>query len=1160
MKKKRHFIPLNGGIIKALKIMKLSFIFSFITLLNLSAGVYSQSQKFSISMNNAKLVEVLSQIEKESNISFYYRNEDIDHSRSYSINYRNQELFEILDDLFQNSDLTFKMIDNFVAIMKSAETETAVQQAKTITGTVTDKSGDPLPGVSIYVKGTTLGTISSVDGSYSIQVSDNDAVLVFSFIGFENQEINMAGRSSINIVMVEETTGLEEVVVTGYGTVTKEAYTGSATVVSSRQIEDRPVATIQEVLRGNSPGTLVTGTGQPGVGQTVRLRGISSMNASNAPLYVIDGVIFSNSNMSGNSDYSTNPMNTINPADIKSVTVLKDAASASLYGSRGANGVIVITTKQGRKTDKPQYTIDYQMGFANIAKSSTPDLVNADEFMELWLEGEMHYQVRRKTGYDDFFPEIRNLYADKENYIISGRNYTEWMNYAKGQFNSHFRIENPEGGYYDEFFTDDGERGPHYDKLANTNWYDEVTQTAPFQKFNVSTSGGNNTMNYYASLEYFNQQGILIGSSLERYSLRTNLSSKDKDSFVHWGLNNSMSFSDQNGPRSDAYGYAMPQYTALAIAPVAPVYLEDGSYNLSLPKDVNNNQNPIAVVENNTYERPQTKIMTSGWIQLNFTDWLYLNNRASLDYTHARRRQWYNKDFGDGLSDNGSLYERDARRRTIMNTTLLHFSKAFNEVHNLNGYVGTEVEDMQYEYINGTGINFPTNKTPYLSAAATPESLNGDGSTYGQFSIISAANYIFNDRYYLSGTFRNDQSSRFAPEFRDGNFWSVSGAWRLSEESFMQGISFIDNLKIKGSYGTQGTLPGEYYAWQSRYSFGYDYMMEPGGVQSDIANKELTWEENKIFNIGFESRLFNRLNLNVEYYTRRTDNLLIDLPISRTTGFSTVLVNSEASLHNKGIEIELNADIIRTADFTWDVNFNMATLKNEHSGLPSDIIGSTQIRRNGESTYTWYMPEWAGTDPETGQQRWYTTDEQGNNVITTEFDEAENRVVGKALPDINGGFSTSVNWKGLELSALFTYAMGYKVMDYTGRTATKNDGVRDYRGIERDQLDRWTPDNMSGKNPIRVNTSSTWDRYRSSRHLYNGDYLKLKNIKLQYSIPKSVTDLLKLRNAMVFAQAENLWVANELVGFDPEISLSGFRDADQYPTATTYTFGLKLNF
>uniref|UniRef100_UPI003216F6F7 TonB-dependent receptor n=1 Tax=uncultured Draconibacterium sp. TaxID=1573823 RepID=UPI003216F6F7 len=1150
--------------------MKLLTVFMLSVFAVSAATSYSQQTKFDLKLSDVTVKQVFMEIEEQSEFILLYNENSVDVNRKVNVKVKNETVESVLDQVFKNTKNTFKIYDRQIVILKDKDAEVPSilknketqqqQEKKEISGTVIDRNGQPLPGVSVVLKGTTLGMTTNTDGNYRLMVPVDAQTLIFSFIGMKTKEVVIGNQSLISVTLIESITGIEEVVVTGYGTIAKEAYTGSAAVVSSEKIAARPVASFQDVLRGNSPGTIVSGTGQPGVMNTVRLRGISSMNASNAPLYVIDGVILDVANTSGNSDYAINPLNTVNPSDIESITVLKDAASASQYGSRGANGVIVITTKHGKTSDKPQYSFDMQVGVGKIFKASKPDLVNADEFMELWLEGEMHYQVRRKTGFDDFFPEIKKLYSDKENYEISGRNYTEWYNYAKGQFNSHFQIANPEGGYYNQFFDDNGNPGADYNKLANTNWFDEVTRTAPFQKFNISAQGGSNSMNYYTSLEYFNQEGILIGSELKRYSVRTNLSSTPDNTLIHWGINSIVTYSKQAGPRSDAYGYAMPQYTALAVAPVAPVYLEDGSYNLNLPKGVNNNQNPVAVNETNEYLRPQTKILTSGWAQLNFTDWLYLNSRASIDYTHARRRNWYNKDFGDGKSDNGSLYERDARRRKISNTNLLHFNKLLDGIHRVSGYVGTEMEDLDYKYTTATGINFPTNKTPYLSAAATPESVSGSGSTYGMFSVLSAANYSYNNKYYLSATYRNDKSSRFAKDNRAGNFWSVSGAWRISDEAFINSLDFIESLKIKSSYGTNGTLPSEYYAWQSLYSFGYDYMEQPGGVPPSVANTGLTWEKNEIFNIGFDARLFNRLTIGLEYYNRTTKDLLQDLPVSSTSGYTSVLINSDASLKNRGVELDINWNVLHNSNIAWDVNFNMATLKNEFSGLENDIITSTQIRRNGENYYTWYMPEWAGTDPETGEQRWYDFDESGNKIIVKDFAEADKQVLGAALPSVTGGLSNVFTWKDLEFSFLFTYGLGHEVMDYTGRTATKNDGYRDYRGIERDQLDRWTPDNMNGKNPIRVNSSSTWDRYRSSRYLYSGDYLKLKNIKLQYTIPQSLISRFKISSASIFAQAENLFVLTELDGFDPEISLSGFRDADQYPTATTYTAGLKINF
>ncbi len=1027
-----------------------------------------------------------------------------------------------------------------------------------IKGTVIDSvTKEPMPGVSVRLKGTQIGTATAVDGKFELKIpKSKEMIIVVSFIGMKTKEIKITKpETTLKILLQEDVARIKDVVVTGYATVRREAYTGSATVMTARKIEERPVASFQDVLRGNSPGTLVTSTGQPGVSGTIRLRGISSMNASNAPLYVVDGIVWDAANMSGSAEFPTNPLNTLNPSDIASMTVLKDAASASLYGSRGANGVIVITTKQGQIGKRPQYTVDMQFGFSKIFEASKPELVNGKEFTELWLEGEMHRMVYAACSKDDdFFAIIKDLYKDKEGYKFDGKNYNEWYADAKTEFCDVFKIK--KGADSDEYYTD--LFGADADKMPDVNWYDEVTRTAPFQKINVSARGGSRVGKFYASLEYFNQQGVLKSSELKRYSLRMNLTSDDPDNFFNWGLNTQLTYSAQSGPRRDALGYAMLHYTALSLAPVVPVYLEDGSFNFNFPKNVNSNMNPLAVAKYNSYDRPQTKVLTSGFLQFNLTKWLKIKSTFGLDYLHARRRQYYDKDFGDGAKSDGYLYERDARRRKISNTNLAYLEKTFNEVHEVLIYGGIEWEDMKSEYIRAEATKFLSDDFPYLSAAAVPDEVAGDGDRYSMLSWLLKGDYSYDNKYFFSASFRSDRSSRFHKDYRVGNFWSVSGAWRIKEESFMQGLDWLNNLKVKASYGINGTLPSSYYSWRSRYSFGYNYNGHLGLKPTAIASKDLSWEENKIFNIGLEMGFFNRIDLSVEYYNRRTENLLQDLPISYVTGHKERLVNSSAGLKNRGWEIELHASIVQERQINWDFNINIATLRNEFFGLTNDDIG-TQIKRNGESYYSWYLREWAGIDPQTGEQQWYKKDDQGNKVITKDYDEADRDIRGTALPKVNGGFSSTVSYRGLELSFLFTYAMGHKVLDYTGRTATKNDGARDIRAIEKDQLDRWTPDNPTGKNPLRIN-SKKWSRWTSTRYLYKGDYLKLKNIKLQYDFPKSWMDKLTLRSAKVFVQAENLFALSKLKGYDPEMTLNGYRNPDDYPSAMTFTAGLQINF
>lgn len=1158
---KKNRIPLPWvGLKKVFFMMRLSFYFILLACLQVNANVYAQ-KSVDLNFKKVTLHDVLWELQKQTGCVFLYSTADVKAVVLEDVAVKQKTVREVLDQCLANSGLAYDMHNDVIVIRKTDKlAEIPAASAITVKGVVVDNNGEPLPGVSVRVKGTSSGVATDISGKFEIKLSElKDAILIFSFVGMKTREMAVPEDGSpMKVVLQADQEQLDEVVVTGYGTVTREAYTGSASVVGAQKIAERPVASFVDVLRGNSPGTLVTSTGQPGVGATIRLRGISSMNASNTPLYVVDGVVWDGGNMSGDSEYPTNPLNTLNPSDIASMTILKDAASASLYGSRGANGVIVITTKQGKKAQKVNYTVDAQFGVAKLFKASKPDLVNREEFIDLWLEGEMHYQIQRKSGMDGLFDEVKKLYADKTGYKYQKKNYEDWMNLAKKEFNKQFKIYNPvEDTFYSNFFNEDGTQGEDYNRLPDIDWYDEVTRNAPFQKINASARGGNEIVKFYTSLEYFNQQGILRGSELKRYSFRANLSSDDSKRFFNWGISNMISYSDQSGPRRDALGYAMPQYTALALAPIVPVRLEDGSYNFKFPSNVNSNINPVAVGEYYTYARPQLKTLLSGWAKFNFTDWLNFKSVAAVDFLYARKRHYYDKDFGDGLKDHGVLSERDARRTKITNSNLLYFDKVFSDVHHVSAYGGIELESMTTAYVAATGKNFLSDDYPYLSASSVASSMSGSGDEYAMFSWLMKLDYAYDNKYYLGGSFRSDRSSRFDPDHRVGNFWSVSGAWRISQEDFMKNLPMINNLKIKASYGVNGTLPSTYYSWRSRYGFGADYAGDLGIFPSAIGNKNLTWEENKVFNVGMDLRLFDRWDISLEYYNRKTSNLLLDEQISMVTGHETRLINSSAGLKNRGIEFETSVNIIKNRMVNWDFSLNIATLKNEFYGLKNDDIG-TQIKRNGESYYSWYLREWAGVDPETGEQQWYYTDKDGNRAITKSYDKAERKIVGKALPKVNGGFSTVISYAGLELSCLFTYAMGHKVLDYTGRVATKNDGKRDYRGIERDQLDRWTPDNTGGKNPLRINTK--WDRWISTRYLYKGDYLKFKNLKLQYSLPQEWIQKLHLSGVKVFGQVENLFAVCALKGYDPEMTLNGYRNPDDYPSATTYTAGLQINF
>lgn len=555
-------------------------------------------------------------------------------------------------------------------------------ETQVIKGKVVDDGNEPLAGVSVIVLGTTFGTTSNVDGFYSLSVPKTTKVLEFSFLGMKTRQVNINSRALINIIMQNEAEEIESVVVTGYGNVAKEAYTGSASVMASSKIGDRAISSIENVLRGNVAGAIVSTTGQPGEVSEVRLRGVGSMNASNQPLYVVDGVIWDLENVSGTDMSASNPLNALNPSDIESTTILRDAASASLYGSRGSNGVIVITTKKGERGEKTSVDVSLQAGVSMMQRY--PDLINGRDFADLWVEGKMHANIRdimlEESGASsvpqkDLVAVLANLYQDKNGATYKGLNFNEYQKIARRQFNSLFQMPTGDGGYrnYDYF-------GDDYDKLPNTNWYEEISRAAPFVKTSITISGGTKTINYYASLEYFNQQGIILNSELQREAVRIKLSSDDSKRFFNWGLNSYIANSLQSGPMSGGTSYSTPMYAALRLPSVIPSHLEDGSYNFSFPSNIlNTNHNPVASAKENDNKKPQLNLTVTGNVKLNFTKWLNLTSTFSVYYLGLQRHTYYDSSFGSGYQYNGTLTERDVHRSKLSNTTMLLFNKTFKK-------------------------------------------------------------------------------------------------------------------------------------------------------------------------------------------------------------------------------------------------------------------------------------------------------------------------------------------------------------------------------------------------------------------------------------------------------------------------------------------------
>jgi TonB-linked SusC/RagA family outer membrane protein len=1130
----------NRILLKGIIIVTMTKVLFFFCSLNLAAavGVYAQNDIISIKMENTDIKTVFAAIEEETDYFFFYRDEEIAGLNQVSIVKENAPVSDIVKELLAGTNFTYKLIDHYIAIVPFRKTTPDAIQERRINGIVRDADGLPFPGVTVVVKDNhTSAVITDSDGKFTISARPGD-VLLFSFVGMKTLEITATESENISVTMQEDLIELDDVIVVAYGVTKKESFTGSASVVSTERIAERPVTSFTDVLGANTTGVLVTTTGQPGDMPVVYIRGIGSMNASSAPLYVIDGVAVNMSDMAQLGNTSSNPMTSLNPNDIASMTVLKDAAAASLYGSRAANGVIIITTKQG-KEGKTRFNLDVQYGISQHL--NTVDMADKDQFAELWVTGELHALMRKAT------PSGMNSYEYTKQCYGDEATYAGFLTTARNNFNKAFAIE---GIIYD--FWGDG-----YDMYPDTDWLNEVSRQGQTEKINFSASGGQNGVTYFASGEYYNVLSPLKQAALTRYSGRANISSRSNER-LWFGANLNISYTDQSGPQSGQM-FADPLRAAHDIPPVVPVYYSDGTSNSTFPYDVLSNYNPVAILDKADYYTGTYRQNAVAWAQLNITDGLNFKSTFGFDARETDENRWYPNGIAAGKSAIGIKYEYYSIRRRITSSNILNYTKTFSKVHNLNLLAGWEGEHTYSKYFGGEMTNYQTEFTPVINAGSLIRSLSGYYTDDALLSALGKAEYNYDNRYYGAVSFRRDGSSRFSAESRWGNFYSVSGAWRISEEAFMSDIKWLDDAKLRASYGINGTLPGGLYDYIGNYVFGNDYNDQSGAAVTNVENLNLSWEKSKNINIGIDAGILKgRLSASAEYFHRYSDGLLLDRELSRVSGYTTATVNLGA-MSNKGFEYTVTAVPVERNNFSWDITLNLSTLKNKIESLPSDNVDGIRIDRVGYPTLSWYMQEWAGVDKETGEPLWYVVSETGEKTTTKVFNDATRQILGSAIPHYSGGINTTLRYKNLEMSALFSFGLDFLVYDYDAARSTWDDGYSKKINKEVSMLDNWRPDNVDSNYPILINGYKNGSNY-SSRYLYDGDYLKMKNIILSYTAPKKLSNNLKLEDLKVFVQAENIFILTEMPGFDPETNSSGFRYHYAYPTPRTFLAGINLSF
>ncbi|UEG54821.1 TonB-dependent receptor [Mucilaginibacter daejeonensis] len=1026
----------------------------------------------------------------------------------------------------------------------------ALAQERKINGTVTQEgTSQPLPGVNVNVKGQKKNTQTDPDGKFSIVVQGNNDVLVFTYVGFDNKEVP-ASSNTFAVQLKPSNNNLNEVVVVAYGTANKATYTGSASVVNAADLEKRQVSNISRTLQGVVPGVQsVASGGQPGSEATIRLRGIGSVNASSDPLYVVDGVPFS-----GN-------INSINTADVESISVLKDASASALYGSRGANGVIIITTKRGKFNAKPTVTFSANTGYSSRAVKDY-EFVSTNDYFQLQWEA------------------LRNTQLDQ------GKTAQQAAQFASTELVSNLKI-NPYGSAYPNPVGLDGKLVAGATPLWDDDWSKSLSHTGIRRQVDLGISGGSADSKYFVSGGYLDDKGFIVGSHFSRFNTRVNYSTK-VNKWFEAGVNVAASTTSQDSPpQTDSSQGNFANFGRL-VADIYPVYERnaDGSYKLDAsgnriydfgnyrPSAAATGNNLLGIAELNRYNNKQDALTFRGNLQFNIIDGLKLKSSVNTDYNNRSALSYTNPFFGSGITGGGSVSKSASRTVGYTINNLLDYTFNVANAHHFNVLAGQEVYILNISGLSGSRSNFGFGDKQEPAAASLLNSFTGNSDQYKLSSFLGKLDYNFDQRYYLSASFRRDGSSRFSPSSRWGNFWSVGASWNAKAEDFLKNTSWLNAFTVRSSYGAQGNDNlGSYYAYQDLYSI-YNSLGQAGLVTSRLPTPGLKWETNLNFNAGVDFAILdNRISGTFEVYQRRSKDLLFSRPLAPSLGY-TAIDDNIGSLRNNGFEGQINLVPVVNKDLKWTVGFNFGHYNNKITRLPQKEIiagsigqlGSTKKLTVGSSVYDFYIREWAGVDPSNGKPLWYkntyTTDAAGNRTVTgrtttSVYAEADQYFSGSALPKLYGGFNTSLRYKRFELYALVAYNIGGKILDLD-EVMILHTGENTGRTWSKEILNRWTPDNRNTDVPRLTTVTTNWNSI-STRFLHDASYARLKNVSLTYSLPDQWTSRVGLKNVRVYARGENLLTVYGHKGMDPEQAVDGVTFY-RYPAQKTYTFGLDLSF
>lgn len=981
-----------------------------------------------------------------------------------------------------------------------------------ISGRVTvAETGSPLAGASVRVKGTASGIISDSSGYYRIAIHEFGTALVFQAVGMETQEISPSADTGLDVRLKTDVTELKELVVTGYAELPRDETTGAYSTVKMSGTTNTPLLSVDKALQGQVAGLQsIGGSGQPGSIQNIRIRGTGSINAGSDPLYIINGIPI-NTGVLARISPNANTLAGIDVNDIEQITILKDAAAASAYGSRAANGVIVITLKQG-KSGKTSFRLSTEAGLSTQAYNNPANRpLNTTEWRNLTAEG------------------VRNRFTDR---------YPDAASALK---------------YVDETFG--------VNPSVDTDWLKTVTQTGKSWQYHLSATGGNDHTRFYISSGYLSQTGNVIATGLSRVT--------GDISLVHTAgkrltINTSIlaSHTRQYGPDNGG-AFSNPVLAAYFLRPSLAPRTSQGGINTSPPDfPAGGLYNPLAIADMDKRTTRNLKAITSFSVDYNLFHNLKLTSRIGIDYNTLEEDQYNNPFYGDEVNDQGKATRGYSRYFNWIWSNLATYHHTSTD-YAFRVTAGYEAQKSRYYFNQATAYGLPSHLSIQVpSAGSGVQSAEGNNSDYAFLSKLALMDFTYKHKWMLSGSIRHDGSSRFGSARRSGVFWSAGIAWHLDQEDFLKSVRFIDQFKIRASYGFNGNASIGNYDWLGTYAYGkaYNYLSETGTAPLSPGNNALTWEFNKPLDLGIDMAfLNNRLTLALDWYSRITSNLLINQPLPGTSGFGGYK-NNAGSVRNRGLEITVTLRVLNSKSYQWNVYFNASRNRNSIISLPGnrDIASGTSILRTGENVQSFYLKQWAGVNPETGAPRWYT--DATRKETTESYNAASPAIAGSASSKVFGSVGSMFKYKGFSADFLIYFNRGNMVRDaWAGYT--RSDGANANFNVVAAQLDRWQKPGDQATEPRYVYGGANASNAMSSRFLYRGDYMRLRYVTLSYAIPRHALPAIAFSGIKFFVRGTNLFtrVSDKNLPYDPETNVNSTANFDVF-IPKTFTAGFQVDF